>query len=164
MLGIHDKKACRVLRQLLNKLSGIEAPISYCSTLRHNWNTCANYWFIYALNCWTSERRIVPFEKSNTSSERSLRIFSAFSHLLMLSAALLQMSGMKSYQLLFHSSLTIEINVEFILVKRLAALACPAIWSGVFKTKVIMKFRMFNLLSASIMFHRDYQQKKTKVG
>ena len=65
---------------------------------------------------------MVPLEKSNTSSDKRRRMFSAFSHLLTLSLALLQMSGMKSCHELFHSSLTMEIRVEFILVRREAAL------------------------------------------
>lgn len=54
-------------------------------------------------------------------------MFSAFSHLLTLSPALLQMSGMKSYHEFPHSSFTIEISVEFIFVRREDALAYPAI-------------------------------------
>ena len=70
---------------------------------------------------------MVPLEKSKTSSLSKRRILSAFSHLLIDSLALLQMSGMNSCHELFHSSLTIEISVEFILVISEAALGVPAI-------------------------------------
>jgi hypothetical protein len=77
---------------------------------------------------------MVPLEKSKTSSESKRKMLSAFSHLFTLSPALLQISGMKSCHELLHSSLTIEMSVEFILVRRAAALGYPAIWSGVLKT------------------------------
>lgn len=59
-----------------------------------------------------------PFEKLNTSSESSLRMFMALAHLLTESLADEQMSGMKFYQEVFHSNLTIEIRVAFSLVNR----------------------------------------------
>ena len=59
-----------------------------------------------------------PLEKSNTSSDSSLRMLRAFMHLLMDSLALLQMSGMKFYQEVPHSSFTMEIRVALSFVKR----------------------------------------------
>lgn len=59
-----------------------------------------------------------PLLKLKTSSDRSLRMFRALAHLLTDSRALLQMSGMKFYQVVFHSNLTIEIKVAFSLVRR----------------------------------------------
>lgn len=70
---------------------------------------------------------MVPLEKSNTSSLSKRRMFSAFSHLLTDSPALLQMSGMKSYHELFHSSFTMEMSVEFIFVSRELAFGVPTI-------------------------------------
>ena len=79
------------------------------------------------MNLFTSERRIMPLEKSKTSSDSRRKMLRAFSHLLMLSFALLQISGMKSVHELFHSNLTIEMSVEFILVRSEAALGVPTI-------------------------------------
>jgi len=65
-----------------------------------------------------SELRIVFLEKSKTSSDKSLRMLSAFSHLLSLSRALLQMSGIKFYHEVVHSNLTMEMRVPLSLVNR----------------------------------------------
>ena len=61
---------------------------------------------------------MLPLEKLKTSSDNSLRMFRAFAHLFTESRADEQMSGIKFCHDVFHSNLTIEINVAFSLVNK----------------------------------------------
>ena len=71
-----------------------------------------------ALSFCTSDLRMLPFEKLKTSSDNSLRMLSAFKHLLVDSRALLQMSGMKFCHEVRHSYFTIEISAALTFVSR----------------------------------------------
>ena len=149
--GIHDKNTCNVFKHDLIRVS--DTPSELYRTWLQMLYTISNSVLIYALSKTASFWRIVPLEKSNTSSDSNLRMFSAFSHLASFSVALLQMSWMKFFHEFPHSNFTIEMRVEFSLLSRCCVSGWPFNYSGKFRTKLTMKLRIFILLSSSRICH-----------
>ena len=79
------------------------------------------------------------------------RIFSAFSHFCSASLACAQMSGIKLFQEVRHSNLTIEISVEFSFVSKYWLLLSRC--SGKDNTKQTRQLRMAALSSSAKIYH-----------
>lgn len=99
-----------------------------------------------------SERRVF-LEKSKTSSDSNLRIFSAFSHRACEDFASEQISVIKFCQEEVHSCFTIEIRVALSLVKRCWLCSIMLSSSESFSTRVIIKFLMPCFWSSGRIFH-----------
>lgn len=153
--GIHEVKAWKVLRQALTRVGLIVwgDATAYSRTHIHSSKIVAKSLFIDCLSCltWVWRRAFLP--KSKTSSERSLRMFKVFSHLLWVSLALEQISGTKLCHDVNHSCFTIEIKVALSLVKRWEFLVASSSSSESLITSWTMKARMPCFWSSGRIFH-----------
>ena len=152
--GIQARNTYKVLRHDLIRLS--DTPYEFWSTCMQILYTISNSLLIFSFRVAASFCKIVPFEKSKTSSDRSFRMFSAFSHLASFSVALLQMSEMKFYHEVLHSRFTIEIRVALSFVRRCYEFYYPLTCSGRLSTRFTTKFRILILFSSSKIYHRIY--------
>ena len=104
--------------------------------------------------------RSVFFEKSKTSSERSLRILRAFSQRAYEDLASEQISVIKFYQEDVHSCLTIDIRVAFSFVSRCWLCYIIVSSSESLRTRLMMKVLIPFFWSSGIIFHLVYKMIK----
>ena len=105
----------------------------------------------------------VDLLKSNTSSLRSFRILSTFSHFAWLYYAVPQISEIKLFQFTVHSCFTMLTKVPLSLVKR--CWFCPVVCSSsaIVKTSWIMHYLIPSFCSSGRTFHRVYKNDQMKL-
>ena len=117
---------------------------------------------IVSLSCFAWFCNKVDLLKSNTSSLRSLRILSTFSHFAWLYYAVPQISEIKLFQFTVHSCFTMLTKVPLSLVKR--CWFCPVVCSSsaIVKTSWIMHYLIPSFCSSGRTFHRVYKNDQIK--